>query len=216
MRGQLALVVQLEERLRPAFETFGYAIVSVGVFLESAALVGLIAPGDVILAVGGAYAANGTLSLPIVLTCAIAFGWLGETTGYFVGRRFGDSLVRRTPILRRAEARVDRARDALRRNAGKAIMIGRFATGLGSTLPFAAGVSEVEPRTFFAFALPTVAVWASAIVMLGYLAGDNLGTIDRILSTVGWVGVGIVALALTMWWFLRRRRERRAPAGADE
>ena len=70
-------------------------------------------------------------------------------------------------------------------------MIGRFATGLGSTLPFAAGVSEVEPRTFFAFTLPTVAVWASAIVMLGYFAGDNLATIDRILSTVGWVGVGI-------------------------
>jgi undecaprenyl-diphosphatase len=210
MRLQLALVVQLVDRLRPAFETFGYLIVSAGVFLESAILVGLIAPGDVILAIGGAYAANGTLSLPIVLACAIGFGWMGETTGYLIGRRYGDSLVHRAPLLRRFEDRVERARDALRRNGGKAIMIGRFATGLGSTLPFAAGVSKVEPKTFFLFTLPTVAVWASAIVMLGYLAGDNLERIDRILSAVGWGGVAVVALGLATLWLVRRRRERRA------
>jgi undecaprenyl-diphosphatase len=209
MRGQLALVVQLVERLRPAFETFGYAIVSAGVFLESAALVGLIAPGDIILAVGGAYAAEGTLSLPIVLVCAICFGWLGETTGYLIGRRYGEALVRRTPVLRRFEDRVDKARDALRRNGGKAIVIGRFATGLGSTLPFAAGVSKVEPKTFFAFTLPTVGVWASAIVMLGYLAGDNLERIDRILSAIGWAGFGLILLVVGAVWIVRRRRERR-------
>jgi membrane-associated protein len=209
MRSQLALVVQLVERLRPAFETFGYAIVSAGVFLESAALVGLIAPGDVILAVGGAYAAEGTLSLPIVLACAVCFAWLGETTGYLIGRWYGEALVRRTPVLRRFEDRLDRARDALRRNGGKAIVIGRFATGLGSTLPFAAGVSKVEPKTFLAFTLPTVAVWACAIVMLGYLAGDNLDRIDRILSAIGWGGFAVIVLALGAVWLMRKRRERR-------
>jgi membrane-associated protein len=209
MRGQLALVVQIVEWLRPAFETFGYAIVSAGVFLESAALIGLIAPGDIILAVGGAYAAEGTLSLPIVLACAVCFGWLGETTGYLIGRRYGDALVRRAPLLRRFEGRIDRARDALRRNGGKAIVIGRFATGLGSTLPFAAGVSKVEPKTFFAFTLPTVAVWASAIVMIGYLAGGNLDRIDRILSAIGWGGVALIVLALGTVWLLRKRRQGR-------
>ena len=206
MRATLALVVELIDKLRPWFESFGYVVVSVGVFLESAALVGLIAPGDVILALGGAYAANGTLSLPIVLSCAIAFGWLGQATGYLIGRRFGDALVHRAPLLNRFEDKIDRAREALRRNGGKAIVVGRFATGLGSTLPFAAGLSKVEPKTFFAFALPTVAVWASLIVTIGYVAGDNLGAIDRVLHTVGWAGLGLVVLLLGGWWLLRRRR----------
>ena len=91
----------------------------------------------------------------------------------------------------------------------KAIVIGRFATGLGSTLPFAAGVSKVEPKTFFAFTLPTVGVWASAIVMLGYLAGDNLERIDRILSAIGWAGFGLIVLAVGAVWIVRKRRERR-------
>jgi membrane protein DedA with SNARE-associated domain len=178
------------------------------VFLESALLLGLIVPGDVILALGGAYAANGTLSVPIVLACAIGFGWLGQTAGYLLGRRYGEALIHRAPLLNRFADRLDRAREALRRNAGKAIVLGRFATGLGSTLPFAAGVSRIEPRTFFAFALPTVAVWASLIVSIGYVAGDNLDTIDRILHAVGWVGLGLLVLAVAGWWLLRRRRDR--------
>jgi membrane protein DedA with SNARE-associated domain len=199
-------VVELVDRLRPWFETFGYAVVAAGVFLESALLLGLIVPGDVILALGGAYAANGTLSMPVVLAFAIGFGWLGQTAGYVLGRRYGEALLRRAPLLSRFADRFDRARDALRRNGGKAIVLGRFATGLGSTLPFAAGTSGIEPRTFFAFALPTVAVWASLIVSIGYVAGDNLGTIDRILHAVGWVGLGLVVLVLTGWWLVRRRR----------
>ena len=49
----LALVTEIVDWLRPAFVTAGYAVVPAAMFLESAALLGVLVPGDVILAQHG-------------------------------------------------------------------------------------------------------------------------------------------------------------------
>lgn len=42
-------------------------------------------------------------------------------------------------------------RETIRRNGGKSIVIGRFATGVAGTVPFAAGASDIDPKTFFIY-----------------------------------------------------------------
>ncbi|HZN43499.1 MAG TPA: hypothetical protein VFC08_07205, partial [Actinomycetota bacterium] len=73
----LGLVTELVDWLQPFFSTFGYLIVPLAMFLESAALTGVVVPGDVIMAIGGVYAAQGDLALPIV----ICLGWFGAILG---------------------------------------------------------------------------------------------------------------------------------------
>ena len=53
---RLALIAELIEWVRPFFETFGYVIISVAMFFESAVFTGIVVPGDLILAIGGVYA----------------------------------------------------------------------------------------------------------------------------------------------------------------
>jgi membrane protein DedA with SNARE-associated domain len=210
VRGSaVALVTEVVDWLRPAFGSVGYLIVSVAMFVESAAFVGLFVPGDVILAVGGVYAAKGDLALPVVIACGIVFGLLGETTGYLLGRRYGDALLERLPLHRRFEQRVSAMREAIRRNGGKSIVIGRFATGVAGTVPFAAGVSDVDPKTFFVYTVPTVSVWAVGVVLLGYVVGNNVETIDRVLTTFGGVVLALVATAVAGTWAFRRFRQSR-------
>ena len=48
-----AFVSEVFEWLRPAYETAGYAIVAAAMFLESGLLLGIVVPGDVILAMAG-------------------------------------------------------------------------------------------------------------------------------------------------------------------
>ncbi|MBA3738635.1 MAG: DedA family protein, partial [Actinobacteria bacterium] len=182
---RLALVTQLIDWLRPFFVSFGYVIVSVAMFFESAAFTGIFVPGDVILALGGVYAGSGELALAGVIACGATFGVLGATAGYFLGRRYGDSLLRRAPILRRFEARIDQAQASIAANAGKTIVLGRFVTGAAVFVPFVAGASGVRPRTFFVYSIPTMVVWTSALALLGFFVGNNIETIDRILSGVG-------------------------------
>ena len=159
----LALVTQLLEWLRPFFETYGYVIVSVAMFFESAAFTGILVPGDVILAIGGVYAGQGELSLAGVIACGAFFGVLGTSAGYLLGRRYGDGLLRRAPILRRFEDRVTQAQASIAANAGKTIVLGRFVTGAAVFVPFVAGSSGVRPLKFFAYAIPTMVLWATGL-----------------------------------------------------
>jgi undecaprenyl-diphosphatase len=207
---RLALVTELVEWVRPFFETFGYTIVSVAMFFESAALTGIVVPGDVILAVGGVYAGRDELSLLGVIGAGAFFGLLGESTGYFLGRRYGDALLRRLPILQRSHRRLDRVQGSIRSNAGKTIVVGRFVTGAAGLIPFVAGASRIRPRVFFTYAIPTMILWSTAVSLLGFFVGNHVGTIDRILSRVGWAGLGLVVVFVGIWIW----RHRRAPGGA--
>lgn len=203
---KLALVTELIEWVRPFFASFGYVIVSVAMFLESAALTGIVVPGDVILALGGVYAGQGDLSAVGVIACGAVFGLLGETAGYLVGRRYGDGLLRRLPLLRRFGRKIDQAERSIKENAGKAIVVGRFVTGAAGLIPFVAGASRVRPGTFFLYTAPTILVWATAITLLGMFVGNNIGTIDRILSSIGWVGLAIVVTVVGLWFWRHRDR----------
>jgi membrane-associated protein len=167
-------------------------------------------PGDVILALGGVYAGRGELSLLGVIACGASFGVLGTSTGYLLGRRYGDSVLRRAPILRRFEARVIQAQASIAANAGKTIVLGRFITGVAVFVPFVAGASGVRARTFFAYAVPTMFVWSTGLALLGFFVGNNVDTIDRVLSRVGLAGLGLGVLVVGIWIW----RQRRAPRPA--
>jgi membrane-associated protein len=203
---RLALVTQLLEWLRPFFESFGYVIVSVAMFFESAAFTGVFVPGDVILALGGVYAGEGELALAGVIACGALFGVLGTTAGYLLGRRYGDALLRRAPILRRFEDRLTQAQASVAANAGKTIVLGRFVTGAAVFVPFVAGSSGVRPRTFFAYAVPTMMVWAAGLSLLGYFVGNNVGTIDKIISRIGLAGLAVAAVLIAFWIWRQRRK----------
>jgi membrane protein DedA with SNARE-associated domain len=209
---RIALVTELVEWLRPFFETFGYVIISVAMFFESAVFTGIIVPGDVILAIGGVYAGQGELSLTGVIACGAVFGILGTSAGYLIGRRYGDGWLRRAPILRRFEDRLTLAQASIAANAGKTIVLGRFVTGAAVFVPFVAGSSRVPPRTFFAYAVPTMVVWSAGLSLVGYFVGNNVDMIDRIISRIGLAGLS-VAIVVIGFWIWRHRRATDDAAG---
>jgi membrane-associated protein len=203
-----ALVTELVEWVEPFFATFGYTIVSVAMFLESAALIGVVVPGDVVLALGGVYAGRGELAAEGVVACGAIFGTMGETVGYFLGRRYGDSLLRRLPLISRFQRKLDEAQASIKSNAGKTIVVGRFVTGAAGLIPFVAGASGVPARTFLGYTIPTICVWATAVTLLGLFVGNHIETIDRILSSIGWVGLAVVAVVIGLWFWRHRSRPR--------
>jgi membrane-associated protein len=200
----LAIVTELIDWVRPLYTTAGYVIVSAATFLETAAFISLIVPGDVVIALGGVYAGQGDLALLPVIALAAIFGNLGQTTGYLLGRRYGEGVLHRLPLIRRFGNRIDEARESIRTNAGKTIAIGRFVTGAAGFIPFLAGASGVEPRRFFVYTIPTVTVWATAITLVGFTVGNNIATIDRILRRIGLSGLALLVVVVGLWIWRHR------------
>ena len=208
-----AILENLVKWVGPVFAVAGYPIVGGAVLMERSVFIGLIVPGDLILALGGIYAARGDLGLPWVVVIGICAAVAGESVGFWLGRRYGRSLIRRLPLINRLEGRLEAAEDYFRRNGGKTVAIGRYATAAGAFVPFVAGLSRMSYRRFLAFDIPAIVVWATAIVLLGYFLEGQLDLADRILSRFGWAMLGLLVglvggrILYSRW----RRRRGRSP-----
>jgi membrane-associated protein len=211
----LTLVERIVQWVEPAFATAGYLIIAGAVLMERSIFVGLIIPGDVILALGGVYAAQSKLSLVTVIVIGAIAAITGESIGYWLGRRFGRRLIVRIPLVRRLAHRLDASEVYFRRHGGKTVAIGRYATAAGAFVPFSAGVGRMPYGRFLAFDVPAVLVWATAITMFGYAFGRNLAFIDRTLSRFGYTMLGLLAGFLLGTILYRRIRARRSSSRAD-
>jgi len=202
----VSLVEQIVKAIAPAYTVAGYGIVAGGVLAERSILLGLFVPGDVILALGGVYAARHDLHLWAVIAIGTAAAICGESIGYWLGRRYGRRLLARIPLLRRLEGRLDGAQDFFGRHGGKTVAIGRYATAAGAFVPFVAGMSRMDYRRFLLFDVPAVIVWAVGITLFGYYFGEHISFIDKALSRFGLIVLCVAAVGLGGYLIYKRRR----------
>lgn len=199
--------------MQPAFSSAGYAIVAAGVLAERSMFIGLIVPGDVILALGGVYASTGKLQLWLVIVIGTVAATIGESAGYWIGRRFGRPFVAKIPLIRRLEGRLVESEEFFKRHGGKTVAIGRYATAAGAFIPFTAGAAGMSYLRFLAFDIPAIAVWATGISIFGYFFGRNLAFIDKVLSRFGYAVLGVLVLVFAArfaWKRWQARKERRS------
>jgi membrane-associated protein len=195
----VSLVQTIVEWIEPAFLAAGYFIITAAVLLERSVFIGLVIPGDVILALGGVYASQGRMSLGAVILIGTLAAIVGESTGYWLGRRYGMRLVRRLPLIRRLQPLLERSREYFAKHGGQTVAVGRYATAAGAFIPFTAGIAHMPYRRFLLFDVPAIVVWAVAISVFGYVFGQNLELVDKVLSRFGYAVLGLVAA-----WFLGR------------
>jgi membrane-associated protein len=205
----LTLVERIVHEIEPAFLAAGYFIIAGGVLLERSIFLGLIVPGDLILALGGVYASQKKMDLTAVIVVGTFAAIAGESIGFWLGRHFGVRLLRRLPFFGKRLSRVvEESEDYFRKHGGKTVAIGRYATAAGAFIPFTAGAGKMSYLRFLAFDIPAIVVWATGITIFGYYFGRNLGFIDKVLSRFGY---GVLALLVLFFGgrFLWKRWERR-------
>jgi membrane-associated protein len=210
-REDVAVIHEIVDWLGPLFASAGYLIIFLAVLSERSILIGLLVPGDVIIALGGIYAARGDLNVVAVIAIAFVAALIGESIGFWLGHRYGMRLVRRLPFVNRFEHKLEAVQDHFKQHGGWTVALGRYATAAGAVIPFTAGMGRMSYRRFLLFDAPAVLLWAIGITLVGYVFGSNLGLVERILSRFGW---GILALLVVLiaariaWSRIRRGRER--------
>src|SRR4051794_32718976 len=128
--GLLSHLPNLEtaiEDLAHALGPWTYALVGAMAFLETGAFVGLIAPGEFTVILGGVIAGQGEIEiLPligIVWACALAGDLISFAFGHRVGREF---MLKHGPRFKITEERFAVVERFFERHGGKTLVIGRF------------------------------------------------------------------------------------------
>jgi membrane-associated protein len=159
------LLTDLSDTLGP----WTYALVAALAFLETGAFVGLIAPGETAIVLGGVVAAEGGVELaPITLVAWLAAA-LGDLASFLLGRRLGRPfLLAHGPRFGVSAGRLASVEGFFGRHGPKAILIGRFVGIVRAVAPFLAGASRLPLRRFLPWSLLGTAVWATAFTLVGY------------------------------------------------
>jgi membrane-associated protein len=180
--------------------------------LESSVFLGFVFPGETTVVIGGVTAYYGRAPLWAVIAVAVAGAIIGDSVGYAVGKRWGDAVLRRIPPRLIKPAHVRQGKDLIQRLGGRAVFAGRFAAALRALVPGLCGVSAMRYRVFLFWNVLGGALWATAFVLIGYLAGASWHQVEHYASLAGWALVGVAVLAVAALLIVRRRREKRTEA----
>ena len=183
-----------------------YALVAGLAFLETGAFVGLIAPGETAIVLGGVVAAQGEVSLPLILLAAWLAAALGDLASFVLGRRLGRRfLIAHGPRVGVTAPRLARVDAFFDRHGGKAILIGRFIGLVRAVAPFVAGASGLSLRRFLPFSLVGTFLWATAFTLAGYAFHESFESAAGALTHVA-LALAVLAATAVAVKTLRTRR----------
>jgi membrane protein DedA with SNARE-associated domain len=191
-------------RLAPALGNWTYPLVSVLAYLEAAAFVGLLVPGELTVVLGGAIARDGHISIQALFLLVWLAAAAGDTTGFILGRKLGRGfLLHYGPRFHITPEIVARVEGIFDRHGGKAIILGRFIGVARAVTPFLAGSSHLPLRRFLAFDIAGAGAWAAAFLAVGYLVAASASGAASLSHTIGYaIGgaavVGGAALGLRL------------------
>jgi membrane protein DedA with SNARE-associated domain/membrane-associated phospholipid phosphatase len=194
-----------------------YLLVGVMAFFETGAFVGLIAPGETVMLVGGLVAGQGEIDVVRLIAVAWAAAVGGDLTSWWLGRRLGRAfLVRHGPKVGINHERLAKVEDFFERHGGKAILIGRFVGLVRAMAPFLAGSSGMTVRRFLPYDVIGAGLWASTFILLGYVFWASFDQVVHYAEQGALaLGTTIVVVVGVIWlvrWLRREPNRRRAAA----
>ena len=210
--GAVALP-DIEGWLTDLSETLGtwtYALVAALAFAETGAFIGLLAPGETAIVLGGVVAAHGDVSLPVMIVVAWTAAALGDLASFTLGQRLGRRFViARGPRFGVTAPRLERVEAFFDQHGPKAILVGRFVGLVRAVAPFLAGASGMRLRAFLPWSLLGTLVWTTSFTLVGYAFSESFGAAAGAL-THGALALAVLAAVVLGSRELRRARRARA------
>ena len=201
--------------LEDLLNTWGYGVVFAAMVLESA---GLPLPGETVTLLGGYAAGSGHLNLAGVIAAASSGAMVGDSIGYWVGRRAGWPLLLRVGRwLRQSPEQMEMLRLQFLTHAGKSVLLGRFVAVLRVLAGPMAGAVGMPYGRFLVFNCTGALLWATTMVSLAWLGGRWI-PFQRMVEGVLEFGIGalvlvalIVAVPKLLSWWESRLLDRSGP-----
>jgi membrane-associated protein len=205
--------INLDERLSELIQYAGiwtYLVLFAIIFAETGLVVTPVLPGDSLLFAAGAFCANGSLNLLVLMTSLFVAAVIGDTVNYAIGNYLGPRVFRENMrYLNRKH--LDRTHDFFERYGGKTIVIARFVPIVRTFAPFVAGAGSMTYSHFIFYNVFGAALWVSTCTLAGYFFG-NIPFVKKHFELVI-IGIIVVSLLPAVFEFARAHLAARRARG---
>jgi membrane-associated protein len=191
------------------------------VFAETGLFAGFFLPGDSLLFVSGIYAhkikqddgtflpglshqflnviglgniQNPYLDLLLLIALISLAGILGNSVGYWFGRKSGPALYNRKDTFLFKQKYLHQAKEFYDKNGGFAIIVARFVPFIRTFAPIVAGIVQMDKKKYFYYNVVGCIAWVTTMVCAGYF----LNKIFPILQTKLELIVIVIVLVSTL------------------
>ncbi len=175
------------------------------VFAESGLFIGFFLPGDSLLFTAGIVASQGHLSIGGVILVCLLGAILGDTFGYWFGRKVGPAIFKRQDSTFFHRDHLTRAHTFFERYGGSTIIIARFIPVIRTFAPILAGVGRMPYLQFVSFNVVGGVVWGVGMPLLGYYLGNTIPHIDRYLIPIVALIILVSAIPPILAWMKQKK-----------
>ena len=155
-------------RVQPLLQRYGYGAAFAAVMAEG---MGIPTPGQTLLMAGALEAAEGRMSIALLLILVTTAATLGNSIGYAIGRWGGRVALNKLKVNPQRQQHLD---DLFKRHGGVVILLARFLDGLRQLNGIVAGVLRMPWWTFTAYNVAGAVLWTCAWGLGTYYLGRDI------------------------------------------
>jgi undecaprenyl-diphosphatase len=200
MEGNLGLFLALSGRL----DWLGNWLFFFFALVECVPFIGAVFPGGTLVSIGALMAAQGIFNVWGLTIFAIVGAVLGDWGGYALGRWGGKWLEKKGVIK---TSWLAKGEEFFKKYGTKSILWGRFLGATRAVVPFIAGVSKMNQRSFFFWNILSALIWAAWNIGVGYFSGNLIATIIAKWSINLGAIISIVAVIILVYFSIKKHGE---------
>jgi len=166
------------------------------VFAETGLFFGFFFPGDSLLFTAGIFASQGFFSIWILLVGCVVAAILGDTVGYWSGKKYGRKLFDRDESFFFKKKHLYDAEIFYEKHGKSTIIIARFVPIIRTFAPIVAGIGQMHYRTFISYNVFGGISWVVGMLLLGYFLGGMIPNPDKYIIPIAFLIIVISFLPI--------------------
>lgn len=170
-------------------------------------------PGDVAIVVAGSLVGFGTVSFIPTFSIAVVGSVIGFLAMYEVGRQLGEAIHDPDRLRWIPSGPLETVARWLDRWGYGVVAANRFLSGGRSVIALLVGASELRLVPTALWATLSALLWTAILVGSGYMVGSEWERVIPWMRAYGktvTAGLALIGLAMTVRWWVRRRRQETA------
>lgn len=149
------------------------------IFAETGLFFGFFFPGDSLLFTAGILSSQGIFNIYILLVFSILAAILGDSVGYWSGKKYGKKLFYKDAGFFFKKQRIHDAEEFYEKHGKYTIIIARFVPIIRTFAPIVAGIGNMKYKTFITYNILGGIVWVTVMLFSGYFLGGFITNPDK-------------------------------------